>query len=142
MCQTKHCPICKESKNVELFTKVNEDYYYICKSCRREKYYESKGEIPPKLKPKSSDPDKQICTRCETEKPLSDFRKGHKKNGTTSRCRLCDIEISKNNICKNIILITKASNLNVIIFLLLTFRSNNGSSVFNLYSTLNILDAK
>lgn len=98
MYQTKHCPRCKETKNVELFTKVNEDYYHICKSCRREKYYESKGEIPPKLKPKSLDPSKQICTRCEIEKPLSDFRKGSKKNGTTSRCRLCDTEIIKNRV--------------------------------------------
>ena len=98
MCQTKFCQRCEKTKNVDLFTKLKDEYYYICKSCRREKYYESKGKIPPIEKPKSSDPSKQICTKCEIEKDLNQFSSGHKKNGTTSRCKVCCIEDSRSKI--------------------------------------------
>jgi hypothetical protein len=98
MCQTKFCPSCKEIKSTDLFTKVKDDFYHVCKSCRRNRYYKSKGEDPPAQKPKSIDPNKQICTKCNIEKPLFEFGNGHKKNGTRSRCRKCSVEDAKNRV--------------------------------------------
>jgi hypothetical protein len=98
MCQTKYCSSCKETKTTDLFTKVKDDFYHICKSCRRDRYYKSKGETTPPQKPKSKDETKQICTKCGIEKDLSEYSSGHKKNGTTSRCKKCSSEDSKSKV--------------------------------------------
>lgn len=84
------CTQCGESKPVDAFGKSRVQ----CKACLNAKQRQKRRDNPDWGKsPNPHVGDTKLCTRCEIEKPVEDFRRGQGyRGGIRSRCKVCEAD--------------------------------------------------
>ena len=88
----KLCPTCKQEKTLDSFNKNKtrkDGYQRECRECchsHHNKHYHTKKS--PRLKENLKEGYK-ICTNCNKELPLADFKPGEGRFGVKSNCKIC-----------------------------------------------------